>query len=160
VDVRNIGIDGDYDDTGPDTPPTVFGLEPKPIILGDSMTKSVPAGAQDYSRMTTMVSGFWVTQIVRAATAFNLADHLAVGIDTPDAIAAAESTNLDATRRLIRACASLGLVTSADGVHFTGTPLLSTSQGRPELDAGHGACAGRTWALVELGTLPGCCAQW
>ncbi|WP_082965317.1 methyltransferase [Mycobacterium sp. ACS1612] len=76
--------------------------------------------------MTTMVTGFWVTQIVRAAAVFNLADHLAAGIDTPDAIAAAESIDVDATRRLIRTCASLGLVTSADGVHFTGTSLLST----------------------------------
>ncbi|MFG1932886.1 methyltransferase [Mycobacterium sp. NPDC048908] len=76
--------------------------------------------------MTTMVTGFWVTQIVRAAAAFNLADHLAAGVDTADAIAAAESTNLDATGRLMRTCASLGLVTSADGVHFAGTSLLST----------------------------------
>ena len=90
------------------------------------MAKVIPAGAQDYSRMSVMVTGFWVTQIVRAATVFNLADHLAEGIDTPQAIAAAESANLDATRRLIRCCASLGLVTSADGVHFTGTSLLST----------------------------------
>ncbi len=90
------------------------------------MAKLVPAGAQDYWRMTTMVTGYWMTQIVRAAAAFNLADHLAAGIDTPEAIAAAESTNLDATRRLIRACASLGLVTSVDGEHFTGTSLLST----------------------------------
>jgi hypothetical protein len=124
VDDRSIGID--YHDTRPDTPSTVFGLEPKTIILGESMTNSVPAGPQDYSRMTTMVTGFWVTQIVRAAAAFNLADHLAAGIDTPDAIAAAESTNLDATWRLIRTCASLGIVTSADGVRFTGTSLLST----------------------------------
>ena len=29
------------------------------------MTKLVPAEAQDYSRMTAMVTGFWVTQIVR-----------------------------------------------------------------------------------------------
>ncbi|WP_457144904.1 methyltransferase [Mycobacterium sp. URHB0021] len=76
--------------------------------------------------MTTMVTGYWMTQIVRAAATFNLADHLATGIDTPDAIAAAECTDLDATRRLIRACASLGLVTSVDGKHFTGTSLLST----------------------------------
>ena len=89
-------------------------------------TPPVPAGAQDYERMMTMLTGFWVTQIVRAAATFNLADHLTAGIDTPDAIAAAESTELDATRRLIRTCASLGLVTSADGVHFSGTSLLST----------------------------------
>ncbi|MGV9803425.1 methyltransferase [Mycobacterium sp. NPDC003449] len=73
-----------------------------------------------------MVTGFWVTQIVRAAAAFNIADHLAAGIDTPQAIAAAESTEVNATRRLIRACASLDLVKSRDGVHFTGTPLLGT----------------------------------
>src|SRR3954453_14264093 len=90
------------------------------------MGKLVPAGAHDYWRMTTMVTGYWMTQIVRAAATFNLADHLATGIDTPDAIAAAECTDLDATRRLIRACASLGLVTSVDGKHFTGTSLLST----------------------------------
>jgi hypothetical protein len=90
------------------------------------MAKPTPATAQDYSRMTAMVTGFWITQIVRAATVFNLADHLAEGIDTPNAIAAAESANLDAIRRLIRCCASLGLVTSADGVHFRGTSLLST----------------------------------
>jgi hypothetical protein len=99
---------------------------PQTTIIGELMTRSVPAGAQDYSRMTTMVTGFWVTQIVRAAAIFNLADHLAAGIDTPEAIAAAESINVDATRRVLRTCASLGIVTSADGVHFTGTSLLST----------------------------------
>ena len=76
--------------------------------------------------MMTMVTGFWVTQIVRAAATFNLADHLTAGVDTPDAIAAAESTDVGATRRLIRTCASLGLVTSADGVHFSETSLMST----------------------------------
>src|ERR1700749_4232962 len=76
--------------------------------------------------MTSMVTGFWVSQIVGAAAAFQLGNHLAAGIDTPDAIAAAECTDPDATRRLIRACASLCLVTSADGMHFTGTSLLST----------------------------------
>ena len=126
MDVRSIIIDGDYDDTSRDTPSTLFDQRSKTVILGGSMTKSIPARAQDYWRMTTMVTGFWVAQIVRAAAVFNLADHLAAGIDTPDAIAAAESTNQDATRRLIRTCASLGLVTSTDGVHFTGTPLLST----------------------------------
>lgn len=79
--------------------------------------------------MITMVTGFWVSQIVRAAATFNVADHLTAGNDTAEGIAAAESTDLDATRRLIRTCASLGLVTSADGVHFTGTSLLSTLRG-------------------------------
>ncbi|MDV7216444.1 methyltransferase [Streptomyces prunicolor] len=84
--------------------------------------------AQDYDRMMGMVTGFWVTQVVRAAALYNLADHLAAGTDTAEAIAEAESTDPDATRRLMRTCASLGLTTSEDGRHFTGTSLLSTLQ--------------------------------
>jgi hypothetical protein len=88
----------------------------------------MPAEAQDYERMMGMVTGFWVTQTVRAAALYNFADHLAAGADTAEAIAEAESTDLDATRRLLRTCASLGLMTSEDGRHFTGTTLLSTLQ--------------------------------
>lgn len=89
-------------------------------------TRSIPAALPDYERMMAMLTGFWVTQIVRAAAVFNLADHLASGTDTAVAIASAEATDVDATRRLLRACATLGLVTSADGEHFAGTSLLST----------------------------------
>lgn len=89
-------------------------------------TKSPSATAEAHERMMAMVTGFWVTQIVCAAATFDLADHLADGTDTPDAIAAAESIHPDATRRLLRTCASLGLVTSTDGVHFTATALLDT----------------------------------
>jgi hypothetical protein len=86
------------------------------------------AEASDYERMMGMVTGFWVTQTVRAAALYNLADHLTAGTDTAEAIAQAESTDPDATRRLLRTCASLGLMTSHDGRHFTGTPLLNTLQ--------------------------------
>jgi hypothetical protein len=78
--------------------------------------------------MMGMVTGFWVTQTVRAAALYNFADHLAAGTDTAEAIAEAESTDPDATRRLLRTCASLGLMTSDDGRHFTGTSLLNTLQ--------------------------------
>jgi hypothetical protein len=88
----------------------------------------MPAEAQDYERMMSMVTGFWITQIVRAAALYNFADHLAAGTDTAEAIAGAESTDPDATRRLMRTCASLGLMTSEDGRHFTGTSLLGTLQ--------------------------------
>jgi len=91
-------------------------------------TVRVSAAAQDYERMMSMVTGFWVTQTVRAAAMYNFADHLAAGTDTAEAVAEAESTDLDATRRLMRTCASLGLMTSEDGHHFTGTSLLNTLQ--------------------------------
>lgn len=90
-------------------------------------TSSSPAQAQDYERMMAMVMGFWVTQTVRAAALYKLADHLAEGTDTPDAIAQAENIDLDATQRLMRTCASLGLMTSTDGgKHYSSTSLLST----------------------------------
>ncbi|MFJ7949564.1 methyltransferase [Streptomyces sp. NPDC096354] len=85
-----------------------------------------PVAAQDYERMMGMVTGYWVTQIVRAAAMYNLAGHLASGTDTPEEIAKAESTDPDATRRLMRTCASLGLMASEDGVHYAGTSLLNT----------------------------------
>lgn len=89
-------------------------------------TRSVPAALSDHERMMSMLTGFWVTQIAHTAAVFNIADHLAAGADTVEAIASAETTDVDATRRLLRACASLGLVTSTDGVHFAGTSLLGT----------------------------------
>jgi hypothetical protein len=92
----------------------------------DLTSARVSADAQEYERMMGMVTGFWVTQTVRAAALYNFADHLAAGTDTAEAIAEAESTDPDATRRLMRTCASLGLMASEDGRHFTGTPLLST----------------------------------
>jgi O-methyltransferase domain/Dimerisation domain len=93
------------------------------------MTSAQPsAEPQDYERMLDMVTGYWVTQTVRAAALYDFADHLAAGTNTAKAIAKAESTDLDATRRLLRTCASLGLVTSDDGLHYTGTSLLKTLQ--------------------------------
>ena len=89
-------------------------------------TSDLPADAQDYQRMMGMVTGFWVTQIVRAAALYNFAEHLAAGPNTPEAVAKAERIDLGATRRLMRCCASLGLMTSDDGARYSGTSLLRT----------------------------------
>ncbi|GAA4580389.1 methyltransferase [Planotetraspora phitsanulokensis] len=80
----------------------------------------------DYGRMMSMVTGFWVSQVVRAAAVFNIAEHVAGGRTTAAEIAEAESADPDAVRRLLRTWASLGLLTSGDGVHFAGTSLLAT----------------------------------
>ena len=47
--------------------------------MPDSQT---PATVDDYERMLGLVTGFWVTQVVRAAATLNLAERLAAGIDT------------------------------------------------------------------------------
>jgi hypothetical protein len=94
--------------------------------MSDVQRSVTPPSAQDYERMMSMVTGFWVTQIVRAAAVFNLADHTTAGRSTAVEIAEAESADLDALRRLLRSCASIGLLTTEDGEHYTGTSLLET----------------------------------
>jgi hypothetical protein len=84
-------------------------------------------GAANYQEMLGLITGFWVSQIVRTAAALSLADHLAEQPATAKEIAAAEGSDLSATFRLLRACTALKLVTyeSATG-RFAGTALLET----------------------------------
>lgn len=94
--------------------------------LADDMNNADTDTSAAYQQMFFMILGFWTTQIIRAAATFSIAEHLASGLSTAAEIAAVESTHLDATRRLLRTCASIGLLTSADGVHYQGTALLGT----------------------------------
>ena len=77
-------------------------------------------------RMMQMIIGYWVTQVVHAAAVFSLADHLSKGPATADDIAGAEKTDPFATLRLLRTCASLGMVTYDGNSRFAATPLLDT----------------------------------
>src|SRR3979490_2924987 len=76
--------------------------------------------------MMQMLTGFAVTQIIGAAAAYKIADHLAKGALSAKQIAAAEGISAEATFRLLRACASLGLVTCDATLKFSATPLLGT----------------------------------
>jgi hypothetical protein len=76
--------------------------------------------------MMQMITGYWVTQVVHAAATFSIADHLAKAPGTADDIAEAEGTDPSATFRLLRTCASLGLVKYDGNSRFTGTSLLDT----------------------------------
>jgi hypothetical protein len=80
----------------------------------------------DAGRMMQMVTGYWVTQVVRTAAELRIADHLHPDGATVTQVAEAESLDPAATFRFLRACASLGLATSTDGERFAGTPLLDT----------------------------------
>lgn len=91
----------------------------------------VPAGSaepavEDTGRMLQMITGYWVTQVVRTAAELRIADHLHPSGATPAEVAAAESLDPQATFRFLRACASLGLAACQDGDMFTATPLLET----------------------------------
>lgn len=79
------------------------------------------------AQMWSMITGYWVSQVVRATARLSLADHLAGGPASAAEIAALESSDPDATARLLRACASIGLVTyDAAGKQFASTSLLAT----------------------------------
>jgi O-methyltransferase domain/Dimerisation domain len=80
----------------------------------------------DNDRMMEMISGYWITQIVHAAATYSLADYLAKGPATAAEIAEMADTDPLATFRLLRACASLGLVTYDGECRFTATSLLNT----------------------------------
>jgi O-methyltransferase domain len=83
-------------------------------------------GPASFEAMFSMITGYWVTQIARAVATCSIAEHISEGRDTAAAIAEAESTDPDATRRLLRAASALGLTTTADGVHHEATDLLLT----------------------------------
>src|SRR3984893_6038051 len=90
------------------------------------MTTALEATDKDFEQMMQMLTGFFVTQIAGAVATFSIADHLAKGPATAEQIATVEGINSTATFRLLRACASLGLVTCDDGLRFSATPLLGT----------------------------------
>jgi hypothetical protein len=70
-----------------------------------------------------MISGYWVTQIVRTAVDLSIPDHLATEALTAEEIAERESSDPRTTYRLLRACASLGLVAYEGERRFSGTPM-------------------------------------
>ncbi|GAA3726269.1 methyltransferase [Streptomyces tremellae] len=96
-----------------------------------------PAGSAkpadgEAGRMFQMITGYWVTQVVRTAAELHIADHLAEGPATAGDIARAESLDPSAAFRFLRACVAVDLASCHDREHFAATPLLETLRtGRP-----------------------------
>jgi hypothetical protein len=80
----------------------------------------------EYARMFEMIFGAHISQVVHTAALYSLSEHLAQGRNTPAEIAAVESLHADATFRLMRACAAIGLMTYDGHGKFAATPLLHT----------------------------------
>ncbi len=76
--------------------------------------------------MWDMITGYRLSQIARVAAALSLAEHCARGPVTAEQVATRESADVTATTRFLRACAAVGLVTTAGDGRFTATPLLMT----------------------------------
>ncbi|MDQ6894017.1 MAG: acetylserotonin O-methyltransferase [Acidobacteriota bacterium] len=84
-------------------------------------TKAAPERTDQPSAdqiLIQLFTGMWAMQAVAAASRLRIADQLATGPKTPEEVAAASGTNPGATRRLMRAVASLGLFVPAAGGRY------------------------------------------
>lgn len=84
------------------------------------------AQPSDYGAMWDMVTAYRASQLARTAAILSLPEHLADGAKTAEEIARAASADPDATFRVLRMCASLGLVSAQEDGRFAGTGLLAT----------------------------------
>ena len=114
------------------------------------MTTRLSPTGEDFGQMMGMLTGFLTTQIAGAIATYSIADHLAKGSATAEEIAGWEGIDPEATFRLLRACASLGLVTY-DGTRFTATRVLGTLQRD---------VAGSLHSLAVAWTAPGHWQPW
>ncbi len=79
--------------------------------------------ASPRDQVMAMISGYWASQVCGAAARLGIADHLADGPATIAELAAAASADPDGLGRLLRAAATVGLVTEDEGGRFSLTPL-------------------------------------
>ncbi|MEW1725208.1 methyltransferase [Streptomyces sp. NPDC093109] len=79
--------------------------------------------AQATMKMVEMISGYWVTQILRATAELSLPDHVAAGATTAEEIAEREGSDPTTTYRLLRAASSIGLFGDAGDRRFSLTAM-------------------------------------
>src|SRR5258708_27718341 len=91
-----------------------------------SSSETLFGGEKDYAAMYNMICAHSMAQIVRCAALFSFADHLAAGPATAEAVARVEGLDVNATFRLMRACAAYGLMSYDKNQGFSATPLLAT----------------------------------
>jgi len=81
------------------------------------------AEVSTHQRLDQMITGYWISQAIYAASKFGIADLLKDGPKTVVELADATSSNADALYRLLRALASVGIFTEGESRHFSLTPL-------------------------------------
>jgi hypothetical protein len=80
-----------------------------------------------YEAMASMIFGSRIlAQVLRCVAQFSLADHLAEQARSSRSIAAAAGLNEQATHRLLRYCATVGLAEPHPDGTYSGTALLAT----------------------------------
>jgi hypothetical protein len=110
----------------------VFSLVPIIVTKGCAMPfrgeLPQPTGAEaelarNSATVFQMLTGHWVAQTVRAAADLRVTDHVAAGARTAEEVARLSASDPLTTHRLMRACASLGLLSYAGQGRYAPTPL-------------------------------------
>jgi hypothetical protein len=101
--------------------------------------KEIPPPLQ----MLQLMSGFWIARCIYVLAKLGLADLITAEPKTADELAAATNTHGPSLFRVLRALASVGVITQDDRNRFGGTPLSDT------LRDGPGSI--RSFAMTELG---------
>ena len=79
-----------------------------------------------HERMRELISGYWLSQLVFATARLGLADALAKGPRTPEALAPQVGARAPQLRRVLRALASQGVFKEDAKGRFALTPLAAT----------------------------------
>src|SRR5258706_9868853 len=91
-----------------------------------SSSRTLFGGEKDSAAMYSMICAQSVAKIVRWAALSSCAGHLAAAPATAEAVARVEGLDVNATFRLMRACAAYGLMSYDKDRGFSATPLLAT----------------------------------
>ncbi len=85
--------------------------------------RDAPPGVPAPVVILHMLTGKWVSQAITVAARLGIADHLAQGAGTVEALAERTGAHLPSLRRLLRALASVGVFAEASEGRFANTPL-------------------------------------
>src|SRR4051812_20132381 len=86
-----------------------------------------PAGGPPpFVQMLQMMMGHWVAQAAAAIARFEIPDHLAAGPRSHDDLVTLTGADPDALHRLLRAAASLGILSETAPKTYANTPLGET----------------------------------
>lgn len=112
-------------------------------------------------QMMMMINGLWLSQSLGATARLGIADQIAAGPKTSEEIAKAVGANPDATHRLMRALASIGVFREVEGDRFGLTELGETLRSNvpgsvrafaiAQTDQGHWQSWGRMLESVKTG---------
>src|SRR5690349_2526106 len=91
--------------------------EPRPSTTEPTMSEPTPR-----DQIARTITGYWTSQAVYVAAKLRIADCLADGPKTAEALAEATGTHPRTLHRLLRALASVGVFSEEDAGRFRLTP--------------------------------------